>query len=306
MKPRIGITIGDQSGIGREIIEKAIPLFSDVEFKIIGKIIPKELITYGQISSVCGRIAGEAIKEAIDLALCNKIDAVVTAPIHKEAFNLGGWKYAGHTEMFADLTHTKDYAMMLIYKNLRVVHVTTHVSLHKALDLITQDRIVKTTILADEMCRSLIKNKPRIIICGLNPHASDGGLFGDEEEKIIQSAIDYLQCLAFSVGDKPVPADIAFAKALGGGADAVIAMYHDQGHIPIKTLGYQWNEKGNEWGIVDGVNITLGLPFIRTSPDHGVAFGKAGKGIADPTSMISAIKLAVQLVNNKKGVKNSG
>lgn len=292
---RIGLTIGDQSGIGYEIIRKSTPLFPDVEFKLIGTVIPPQLITYGQVSSVCGRIAGEAIKEAINLALKGEIDAVVTAPIHKEAFNLGGWKYAGHTEMFADLTNTRDYAMMLVHNNLRVIHVTTHCSLREALDLITIDRVYKTVILAGYSCKQFGIQKPRIAIAALNPHAGEGGTFGNEEKEILTPAIKRAAEEGLCVSD-PIPADVVFAKTIGGAYDCVVAMYHDQGHIPLKTVGFEY--KDNAWGKVDGVNITFGLPIIRTSPDHGVAFGKAGKGIADPTSMISAIKLAIQLVNN--------
>jgi 4-hydroxythreonine-4-phosphate dehydrogenase len=294
---KIGITVGDQSGIGLEIIEKSIPLFPDVEFRVIGKIIPKELITYGQVSPVCGRLAGEAIKEAIELALRGEIDGVVTAPINKEAFNLGGWKYAGHTEMFADITKSPNYAMMLVHNNLRVIHCTTHISLRKALDLIKEERVFQTIKIANEACKQLGILKPRIGVAGLNPHCGEGGLFGDEEEKEIKPAI--LRARAEGIeASNPIPADIVFAKCLGGAMDCVVAMYHDQGHIPLKTVGFNWGEDG--WGKVDGVNITFGLPIIRTSPDHGVAFGKAGKGIADPTSMISAIRLAIQLVNGRK------
>ncbi len=299
---KIGLTIGDQSGIGLEIINKAIPLFPDVDFRIIGKVIPRQLITYGKVNATCGRIAGEAISEAISLALKGEIDAVVTAPIHKEAFNLGGWKYAGHTEMFADLTHTDDYAMMLIHQNLRVIHVTTHCSLRQALDLITLQKVYKTIIVAQDACEQLGIENPRIAVAALNPHASDGGIFGKEEQEILIPAIKKAREYGMQVSE-PIPSDVVFAKALGGAYDCVVAMYHDQGHIPLKTVGFEYKE--GDWGKVDGVNITFGLPIIRTSPDHGVAFGKAGKGTADPTSMISAIKIAIQLVEgrNAKSVR---
>jgi len=293
---KIGITVGDQAGIGLEIIKKAIPHFPQIEFQLIGKIVPKELITYGQPSPVLGRIAGEAIKEAIELALQGKIDAVVTAPIHKGAFNLGGWKYAGHTEMFASLTNSPNYAMMLIHKNLRVIHVTTHVSLRKALDLIKQDRVYETIKIANHACQQLGIKNPRIAVAGLNPHCGEGGLFGEEEEKEIIPAILRARKDQIGVAEEPSPADVVFAKCLGGFYDCVVAMYHDQGHIPLKTLGFEWVNGG--WGKLDGVNVTFGLPIIRTSPDHGVAFGKAGKGTADPTSMISAIRIAIDLIYN--------
>ena len=296
---KIGITVGDQSGVGMELIEKATQHFPCVDFKVIGQVIPKQLITYGQISPVCGRIAGEAIKEAIASALNGEIDAVVTSPIHKEAFNLGGWKYAGHTEMFADLTNTIDYAMMLVHNNLRVIHVTTHCSLRDALDLITEDRVYKTISVANLACNQLGIKKPKIAVAALTPHSGEGGTFGKEEKEILSPAIKRATTEGVLVSE-PIPADVVFAKALGGAYDCVVAMYHDQGHIPVKTVGFKWSE--GSWQEVDGVNITFGLPIIRTSPDHGVAFGKAGKGTADPTSMISAIKLAIQLINGKRGI----
>lgn len=291
----VGITIGDQAGIGREIIEKSIPLFPEVEFKIIGKIIDN--VEYGKINSEIGKIAGDAIKEAVELALKGEIDAVVTAPIHKKAFNLGGWYYPGHTEMLASLTGTKDYAMMLIHGNLRVIHVTTHVSLRNALDLINAENILKKIKVADNACRQLGIKNPRIAVAALNPHSGDGGLFGNEEVDEIIPAINMAQRKGINIIDYPIPADIVFAKALGGEYDCVVAMYHDQGHIPVKTVGFKWDK---EWIDVDGVNATFGLPIIRTSPDHGVAFGKAGKGTADPKSMISAIRIAIQLIKNRK------
>ena len=299
MKPFIGVTIGDQAGIGLEIFEKAIPEVKNIcEPILIGQKIPKKEVIYGKINPHYGRLAGNAIREAIQLALCNKIDAVVTAPIHKEAFNLGGWNYPGHTEMFAELTNSRDYAMMLVHKNLRVIHATTHIPLKEIFRQLYPERITSVIRIAYNTCCRLGIEEPIIAVAGLNPHSSDGGLFGDEEKTIIQPAIDEARKYGFKVVDKPIPADIVFAKAYGGAYDCVVAMYHDQGHIPLKTLGFIWNN--NSWESVDGVNITCGLPIIRTSPDHGVAFGKAGKGIADPTSMISAIKIAVTLVKNRR------
>lgn len=254
----IGITVGDQSGIGLEIIEKSIPLFPDVYFNIIGKIIPKQLITYGQVSTVCGRVAGEAIKEVIDLAKKGVIDAIVTAPICKEAFNRGGWNYAGHTEMLADLTNSPDYAMMLIHKNLRVIHVTTHCSLKDAISLVSEQRIFKTIKIADDACKQLGIEAPRIAVAGLNPHCGERGIFGREEATEIIPAINDAKLEGIDVVDFPIPADVVFAKALGGCYDCVVAMYHDQGHIPLKTVGFEW--LGSEWEKIDGVNVTFGLP----------------------------------------------
>ena len=297
--PLIGITIGDQAGIGYEIMCKAINSLQGLcYFRKIGEVIEKP--EYGKVNKQYGYLAGKAIKQAIDLAVTRQIDAMVTCPINKDGLKLGGWDYPGHTEMLASYTNTKDYAMMLVHKNLRVVHVTTHIALKDIFENITTERIYKTIKIAFKGCQDLGVEEPYLGVCALNPHASDGGLFGDEEQKIIQPAIDKAREEGLRVYDKPIPADVAFAKAYGGAFDCVVAMYHDQGHIPLKTLGFKWDKEVNEWGEVDGVNITLGLPFIRTSPDHGVAYGKAGKGIADPSSMISAVKLAVEMVNNRR------
>jgi 4-hydroxythreonine-4-phosphate dehydrogenase len=198
---------------------------------------------------------------------------------------------------------------MLVHNNLRVIHVTTHVSLRQALDLITTERVYKTIKVAHDACRQLGIDKPKIAVAALNPHAGEGGTFGNEEKEILLPAIYKAQKEGI-LATKPIPADVVFSKCLGGASDCVVAMYHDQGHIPLKTVGFKWGwvpvqdfgaEQG--WEKVDGVNITFGLPIIRTSPDHGVAFGKAGRGIADPTSMISAIKLAIKLVENRDAEK---
>jgi 4-phospho-D-threonate 3-dehydrogenase / 4-phospho-D-erythronate 3-dehydrogenase len=294
--PLIGITVGDQAGIGVEIRNKAINALNGLcYFRKIGEEVENPV--YGQVNKHYGYIAGKAIKQAIDLATLKEIDAIVTCPINKAGLQLGGWQYPGHTEMLASYCNVKDYAMMLVHKNLRVVHATTHVALRDVPELITVERIYRTIKTAFNGCKDLGIDEPYIGVCALNPHAGDGGLFGDEE-KIIKAGIDKAKTEGFKVYDKPIPSDVAFAKAYGGAFDCVVAMYHDQGHIPVKTLGFKWN--GEDWGEMDGVNITLGLPIIRTSPDHGVAYGKAGKGIADPTSMISAIKLAIDIVNNRR------
>jgi 4-hydroxythreonine-4-phosphate dehydrogenase len=296
IKPKIGFTIGDQAGVGLELIEKTIPVIKDIcEYEIIGEQVKKPV--YGKVNPEYGYIAGQAINDAITKARNNEIDAVVTAPINKESFNLGGWDYPGHTEMFATLFMVRNYAMMLVHQGLRVVHVTTHIPLRDIFEFITVDRIVDTIRLAYQGCVQLGVKEPVIAVSGLNPHSSDGGLFGTEETTIIRPAIDKAREYGYKVIDHPIPADTVFAKALGGAYDCVVAMYHDQGHIPIKTVGFQWCDG---WKRIDGVNITLGLPIIRTSPDHGVAFGKAGKGTADPTSMVNAVRLAVRLAENRK------
>jgi 4-hydroxythreonine-4-phosphate dehydrogenase len=252
---------------------------------------------FGQISGQAGRAAGEAIETAIKLALEKKIDAIVTNPIHKESFNLGGYgqRFPGHTEMLAALTGTKSYCMMLASGNLRVCHVTTHVSLLDALTkYITTERVLEVTRLADGVCRQLGIQEPLIGVAGINPHAGEHGLFGSEELHVIQPALEQAAALGLRV-EGPVPADTLFSKAKGGWYDAVVAMYHDQGHIPTKFDGFIYDHQTQRW-TMQGVNVTLGLPIIRTSVDHGTAFGKAGKGTADQRSLMEAAKFAVDLV----------
>jgi len=253
----------------------------------------------GRVSAVAGKAAFEPIEKAIRAALAGTIDAVVTCPINKEAINLAGYHFAGHTEIFAHFTKTTDYAMMLVEQNLRVVHVSTHVSARKACDLVKTDRIVKVIHLADNACKSLGIKSPRIGVAALNPHASDGGLFGSEEIEQIIPAIEIAKSQEVNA-EGPLPADILFAKAKGGGYDAVIAMYHDQGHIPLKLVGFNWNQKDNKWDSVRGVNITLGLPIIRTSVDHGTAFDQAGKATASCQSLITAIEYAAEMAVHKQ------
>jgi 4-hydroxythreonine-4-phosphate dehydrogenase len=252
---------------------------------------------FGQVSASAGRAAGEAIETAIDLAMNGKIDAIVTNPIHKESFSLGGYgeKYPGHTQMLADLTGAESYCMMLASGNLRVCHVTTHVSLVDALTkYITVERIFEVIELADLAARQLGIQEPLIGVAAINPHAGEHGLFGDEEQRIIGPAVQQAKEEGFNV-EGPVPADTLFSKAKGGWYDMAIAMYHDQGHIPCKVVGFVYDQSADKWTMT-GVNVTLGLPIIRTSVDHGTAFGKAGEGRADQRSLVEATKLAIQLV----------
>ena len=256
---------------------------------------------FGQISAEAGRAAGESIETAIRLALDGKIDAIVTNPIHKESFNLGGYgkRFPGHTEMLAELTGTESYCMMLASGSLRVCHVTTHVSLLDALTkYITIERVLEVTRLANGVCRQLGIEEPRIGVAGINPHAGEHGLFGDEEQRIILPALERAQALGIRV-EGPVPADTLFSKAKGGWYDAVVAMYHDQGHIPCKFDGFVYDGQTEKWSMT-GVNVTLGLPIIRTSVDHGTAFGKAGKGTADQRSLLEATRFAVDLVKGRE------
>ena len=257
--------------------------------------------TFGKISAKAGKASGEFIENAARLAINGKIDAIVTNAIHKESFTLGGYgeKYAGHTEMLSDLTNTKKYAMMLACGNLRILHVTTHVSLKDAIEkLITKERVTDVVKIANDTCHQLGINKPKIGVAGLNPHSGENGLFGDEEGRIISPGIEEAKQLGINV-EGPVPPDTLFCKAKGGMYDACVAMYHDQGHIPAKLAGFIYDEKNDSW-TMRGVNITLGLPIIRASVDHGVAFGKAGKGKADYQSLLEALNYAVKMANVKR------
>jgi len=248
----------------------------------------------GKVSAMAGRAAFQAVKKAIELALADLVDATVTAPINKQALNLAGHHFSGHTQIYAHYTRTRDYAMMLVEDDLRVVHVSTHVSLRQACDLVKRERVLKVIQLAADACRRLGIESPRVGVAGLNPHASDGGLFGWEEEMEIIPAIGAAKSLGIRA-DGPVPPDTLFSKARGGCYDVVVAMYHDQGHIPSKLLTFTWNRRKNTWDSVRGVNITLGLPIIRTSVDHGTAFDRAGKGTASADSLIAAIRYAAKM-----------
>ncbi len=253
----------------------------------------------GEISAKSGNVAFENVKKVIDLALAKEIDATVTGPINKESINLAGHHYSGHTEIYAHFTNTKKYAMLLAEDSLRVIHVSTHVSLREACDAVKKERILDTIDLISSACEQLGIEDPKIGVAGLNPHAGDGGLFGDEEEYEIIPAVKEAIEQGYNV-EGPIPADTLFSKAIGGVYDGCVAMYHDQGHIPFKVVGFNWDHEAKKMKSVRGVNITLGLPIIRTSVDHGTAMEIAGKGIASPDAMILAIEYAVKLFNIKK------
>ncbi len=261
-------------------------------------VILNELVR-GKVSAMAGKAAFEAVKKLIELAMADEIDATVTGPIHKEAINKAGFHYSGHTEIYADFTKTKDYSMMLVDGNLRVVHVSTHVSLRQACDYVKRERVLKVIQLAFDTMKDFGIAKPRIGVAGLNPHASDGGLFGWEEEKEIIPAIEEAKTMGINA-EGPVSPDTLFSKAKGGQYDIVVAMYHDQGHIPLKLVGFVYNEKEKKWSSVSGVNITLGLPIIRTSVDHGTAFEEAGKGTAISESLMHAIFYAARFAEQRR------
>lgn len=251
-------------------------------------------LQYGKVSAMSGHAAFEAVRKVIELALAKEIDATVTGPINKESINLAGHHYSGHTEIYADFTGTQDYTMMLAHENLRVVHVSTHVSLREACERVKKDRVLRVIKLAREACRKIGIAEPRIGVAGLNPHAGESGMFGREEIEEIIPAIQAAKALGIDA-DGPVPPDSLFSKAKGGLYDIVVAMYHDQGHIPLKVIGFNWNPAEQKWDSISGVNITLGLPIIRSSVDHGTAFGKAGKGTASELSLIHAVEYAVKM-----------
>lgn len=325
-KPVIGITIGDPAGAGPEIALKALEaecilgdrriiLFGDRT--VIKRVMPivrseKELVVinnvneyiegkinlisldnmtedyeFGKVQPNCGKAAFEFIEAAIRQALNGNIDAVVTGPINKEALNSSGIHYSGHTEIFADITGTETYAMMLVGGPIRVIHVSTHVSLREACDRVKKERVYKVICLAHKAMLGLGIEKPRIGVAGLNPHSGENGLFGTEEIDEINPAIELAREKGMDVTG-PIPPDTAFLHCKNGKYDIMVAMYHDQGHIPLKMEDF-----------MEGVNITVGLPIIRTSVDHGTVFGKAGKGTANERSMIRAIEMAVKFSINK-------
>ena len=254
---------------------------------------------FGKVQAQCGNAAFQYIKKAIELAMANEVDGTVTAPLNKEALNLAGHHYDGHTEIYATFTNTKKYAMLLADEHLRVIHVSTHVPLRKACDLVKKARIIEVTELIDDACRQFGIENPRIGIAGLNPHSSDNGLFGDEEALEIIPAVAELAARGFNVSG-PVPPDTLFAKAKCGQFDGCVAMYHDQGHIPFKVVGFNWNAETGKMDSVKGVNITLGLPIIRVSVDHGTAFDVAGKGIASEDAMMISIDYATKMAINRR------
>jgi len=255
-----------------------------------------ERLEAGKVSVAAGKAAFEAVREVIEAALGGAVDGTVTGPINKESINRAGFEFAGHTEIYAHFTETSDYAMMLVEGDLRIVHVSTHVSLRQACELVKKERIVKVIELAAGACKKLGIESPRIGVAGLNPHAGDGGLFGFEEELEIGPAVEAAGAEGINV-EGPAPADTLFVKAKGRWYDVVVAMYHDQGHIPLKLAGFKWDAGRDAWESVRGVNITLGLPIVRTSVDHGTAFDIAGKGVASADSMILAIEYACKMAS---------
>ena len=274
MVPRLAVTLGDPRGIGPEVVRKALSSPIEAETRIIGS---DEGGTFSEVEA--GRISGQAIEEAARLALAGDVDAIVTGPVHKQALHAAGYRYPGVTEFLAHLAGDVPVAMMLATDKLRVVLVTTHLPLRDVAAALTTDRIVQAgRITADALRRWWGIAAPRLAVCALNPHAGEGGLFGDEEDRVLRPAAATLGAAG------PLPADTVFVKAMRGDFDAVLAPYHDVGMTAVKVAGFG-----------SGVNVTLGLPFIRTAPDHGTALDIAGTGKADPRSMRAALDLAVRL-----------
>lgn len=305
-KPTIGITMGDPSGIGPEVVLKALEkeykckpivfgdldvldeisskLNLDVEFECVDlNNIEISKLELGKVHKEGGKASFEYIKEAVDYALKDKIDAIVTAPINKKALNKAGVPYTGHTEMLADLsgTNLEECLIMFEVENLRTFFLTRHVPLKRVSDLITKEKIVNALKRIDKFLSEITPN-PLIAVAGLNPHAGEEGLFGDEEEEIIKPAVRRAKEKGINAKG-PLPADSVYHQTLEGKYEAVLSLYHDQGHIATKTYDFKRT-----------VSVQWGLPFLRTSVDHGTAFDIAGKGIADSTSLEEAIKVALK------------
>lgn len=326
-RPVIGITMGDAAGVGPEIIVKSLShvevhrycralvigdagrlrnaislLESALTVRVIESpsqarfetgiidcidlgLIPENL-PYGEISPIAGNAAYQFIARTVELTRNGELDAICTAPLNKEALHAGGHIFPGHTELLAHLTGTEEVSMMLVTPNMKVIHVTTHMGLIDAINRIEPGLVQRTIERAHATLNSAGINNPRIAVCGINPHAGENGLFGhgEEEEKIVP-AINELQARGWNI-EGPLPADTLFFRAGRGDFDCVVAMYHDQGHGPVKVLGLE-----------AGVNVTIGLPVVRTSVDHGTAFDIAGSGLADERSLLEALRQAVKLVS---------
>lgn len=330
-RPIIGITMGDAAGVGPEIIVKSLmgkriyalcrPLIIGdggimeraaaivkvpVTVRGIGNVAEAHFVCgtldvldlknlppdfpFAKVDGQAGRAAYEYVERAVQLAMKGSLDAIATAPLNKEALALGGCPFPGHTEILSALSGTDLYAMMLVSKSLKVIHVSTHVSIRMACDLVKKDRILRVIKLADKAVRNFGIAAPRIAVAGLNPHAGEGGIFGTEEIEEITPAVAEVRALGIDAIGPISPDTVFYRAAVKRDFDIVVVMYHDQGHIPIKLLGFE-----------GGVNVTVGLPFIRTSVDHGTAFDVAGKGIASSRSMTEAIRMAAAMARSSSG-----
>jgi 4-hydroxythreonine-4-phosphate dehydrogenase len=305
-KVRVGLTIGDPSGIGPAVTLKALNKLKNTpaSFVLIGSGITKKIpgvkiidlnnlkrrnFSFGQIKAEYGKASVEYLDKALELLKNKEIDCLVTAPISKEAINKAGFRYGGHTEYFLEKTRAKEVVMLLLNDRLKFSLVTRHISVGKVPQALTKEKLRNNILVTYRSLQKLFGiKKPRLVVCGLNPHASDNGVIGAEENRIIKPVLKKLKGKLKI--DGPLAADAAIAKAAEGNYDCVIAMYHDQALIPLKLTGKD-----------SGVNMTLGLPFIRTSPLHGTAFDIAKTpALADPASMIAAIKLAIKCASRQK------
>ena len=268
-----------------------------------------ERFQLGKVSVEGGNAAFQCVRQVIRLAQAGEVDATCTNALNKEAMNKalefyrgersdGYTHFDGHTEIYATYTNTKKYTMMLAHHDLRVVHVSTHVSMREACERVKKDRVLEVIEIAAEACREMGIPHPRVAVAGLNPHCGENGLFGREELEEIGPAIQEAREKGIQVLG-PVPPDSVFPEALGGWYDIVVCMYHDQGHIPLKTVGFVYDREAQGWKAVEGVNITLGLPIIRTSVDHGTGFALAGKGTSNELSLVNAIDYAVRMARGK-------
>ncbi|HQH72020.1 MAG TPA: 4-hydroxythreonine-4-phosphate dehydrogenase PdxA, partial [bacterium] len=259
----------------------------------------REHLPLAVVDPSCGASAFAWLERAIQLALEKRVAAIVTAPLHKEALNQAGRHYAGHTEILAEKTGTREYSLMLIAGPFRVVHVTCHVAMAQVPSLLTVERVTCAIRLFHKALSRLDGVAPRIAVCAYNPHAGEGGLFGDEEIRVITPAVH--ECAGEGIHvSGPFPSDSIYPQLIGGRYNGVVAMYHDQGHIPFKLANFKFDPEKQEWQTVTGVNVTLGLPIVRASVDHGTAFDIAGTGKASEQSLLDAIHVALKLA----GVSN--
>jgi 4-phospho-D-threonate 3-dehydrogenase / 4-phospho-D-erythronate 3-dehydrogenase len=328
VKPRLALTMGDPAGVGPELLvavtrmsavldaadlvlvisenamreslglaEHDSPWRRDgIEIVDIGP--PESRFAVGNISSEAGRLSAVCVDRAIDMTIAGETDAIVTAPISKEAWHRAGVDFPGHTEYLGYKTGTDDFGMFLVTRELRILHLTTHCALRDACDAVKRERILRMALLLNRALLDLGIENPSIAVAGLNPHCGESGAFGTEEIEEIAPAVADARAHGLRI-EGPIVPDTVFARARSGEFDGVLAMYHDQGHIVAKTLAFQPGERGR-LSDVHGINVTIGLPIIRTSVDHGTAFDIAGKGIASPASMVDAILLAARMALLRK------
>ena len=331
MKPLLGLTVGDPAGIGPEItlmaardprvgVARLVAIGSLEALRSAAEVVPDApalfevshprealfepgtldvltvpsdvAVPVGRLSAEAGKIAFEGVELAVELAVSGDIDGIVTAPLNKEAIALAGHPYPGHTEILAELTGTRDFAMMLTALKLRVVHVTTHVGIRQMLERVTTERVLTTIRLAHRALRDMGIDTPTVGVAGLNPHAGEGGLFGDEEARVITPAIEQARSEGIDATG-PWPADTLFGRAVAGDFDVAVAMFHDQGHIAVKVLGFE-----------TGVNATIGLPIVRTSVDHGTAFDIAGTGRAGHDSLVEAVTVGAAMAQARAAARS--